>query len=178
MDDLILTIPAKEHEKQVMSFRKEMQRNEEGFYGCSGLDKTSDYDDWLDFEGRFLRLGWTPSTTYLGIRASDNLLVGMIDLRHELSGFLLKYNGQIGYSIRPSERGKGYATQMLSLLLKEAERFGYEKVLVCCNKTNVQSAKVIQKCGGVLENEVIHEYSSADRPDIIQRYWIKIDNKM
>ena len=34
------------------------------------------------------------------------------------------------------------------------------------------------KCGGVLENEVIHEYSPADRPDIIQRYWIKTDNNM
>lgn len=178
MNDLILTIPAKEHEEQVMSFREEMQRNGEGFYGCSGLDKTSDYDDWIDFERRFLRLGWTPSTTYLGIRASDNMLVGMIDFRHELSGLLMKYNGQIGYSIRPSERRKGYATQMLSLLLKEAKVLEYEKVLVCCNKANVQSARVIQKCGGVLENEVIHEYSPADRPDIIQRYWIKIDNKM
>ncbi|MDE6726651.1 MAG: GNAT family N-acetyltransferase [Oscillospiraceae bacterium] len=178
MDDLILTIPTKEHEKQVMKFREEMQRNGEGFYGCSGLDKTSDYDDWLDFEGRFVRLGWTPSTTYLGIRASDGMLIGMIDLRHELSGFLLKYNGQIGYSVRPSERRKGYATQMLLLVLKKAEVLGYEKVLVCCKKANVQSARVIQKCGGVLENEVVHEYSPVDRPDIIQRYWIKIDNKM
>lgn len=178
MDDLILTIPTKEHEKQVISFREEMHRNGEGFYGCSGLDKTSDYDDWLDFEGRFVRSGWTPSTTYLGIRASDGLLIGMIDLRHDLSGFLLKYNGQIGYSVRPSERRKGYATQMLLLVLKKAEVLGYEKVLVCCNKANVQSARVIQKCGGVLENEVVHEYSPVDRPDIIQRYWIKIDNKM
>ena len=175
MGGLILTIPAKEHEEQVMLFREEMQRNGEGFYGCSGLDKASDYDDWLDFEGRFVRLGWTPSTTYLGIRVSDGLLIGMIDLRHELSGLLLKYNGQIGFSVRPSERRKGYAVQMLSLVLKEAESFGYEKVLVCCNKANVGSAGVIQKCGGVLENEVIHEYSPVDRPDIIQRYWLRTD---
>ncbi len=159
-----------------MAFREEMQRNREGFYGCSGLNNTSNYDDWLDFEGRFMRFGWTPSTTYLGIRVSDGLLIGMIDLRHELSGFLLKYNGQIGYSVRPSERGKGYAALMLSLVLKEAESFGYKRVLVCCNKANSRSARVIQKCGGILENEVIHEYSPVDRPDIIQRYWIDIDS--
>lgn len=64
----------------------------------------------------------------------------MIDLRHELSGFLLKYNGQIGYSVQPSERKKGYACQMLFLVLKKAENFGYKKVLVCCNKANAQSA--------------------------------------
>lgn len=168
-------MPLKEHEAQVMAFREEMQRNGEGFCGCSGLENTSSYDDWLDFSGRFARLGWTPSTTYLGIRASDGLLIGMIDLRHQLSGFLLKYNGQIGYSVRPSERKKGYASQMLSLVLKEAENFGYERVLVCCNKTNVQSAGVIQKCGGVLENEVIHEFSPVGKPDIIQRYWIETD---
>lgn len=136
----------------------------------------SDYlNEWLDFNGRIARLGWTPSTTYIGIRISDGMLIGMIDIRHELSGFLLKYNGQIGYSVRPSERKKGYASQMLLLVLKEAENLGYKKVLVCCNKKNIQSSRVIQKCGGVLENEVIHEFSPVGNPDIIQRYWIETD---
>lgn len=175
MNELILTTPEKKHETQVIKFREEMQRNGEGFCGCSGLNNISSYDEWLDFDGRYASLGWAPSTTYLGIRISDGLLVGMIDLRHELSGSLLKYNGQVGYSVRPSERGKGYASQMLLLVLKEAENFGYKKVLVCCNKANIQSAKVIQKCGGVLENEVVHEFSPADKPDIIQRYWIETD---
>lgn len=173
MNDLVLEKPEKVHEAQVMAFRDEMQRNCEGFYGCSGLNNVANYDEWLDFEGRSAHLGWSPSTTYLGVRACDGLLIGIIDLRHELSGHLLKYNGQIGYSIRPSERGKGYAAQMLALVLMEAEKFGYRKVLVCCNKANVQSAKVIQKCGGVLENEVVHEFSPVGRPDIIQRYWVE-----
>lgn len=175
MNKLILTAPSKEHEAQVMAFREEMLKSGEGFCGCSGLENTPDYHDWLDFDGRFARLGWAPSTTYLGIRASDGRLVGMIDLRHELLGYLLKYNGQIGYSVRPSERRKGYASQMLSLVLKEAKALGFPKVLVCCNKANVPSSKVIQMCGGVLENEVVHEFSPIGRPDIIQRYWIKTD---
>ena len=89
----------------------------------------SSYDEWLDFEGRFECLGWTPSATYLGIRISDSRLIGMIDLRHELSGFLLKYNGQIGYSVRPSERQKGYASQMLLLVLKKLKTLVIKKFL-------------------------------------------------
>lgn len=175
MNDLILATPTKKHELQVMEFREEMMRNNEGFYGCSGLGRVSGYDEWLDFKGRYERNKWTPSTTYLGIRVADGRLIGMIDLRHELSGVLLKYNGQIGYSVRPTERGKGYASQMLSLVLEEAKNMGFKSVLVCCNKANVNSAKVIQKCGGILENEVVHEFSPADKPDIIQRYWIEIN---
>ena len=91
----------------------------------------------------------------------------MIDLKHELAGFWLKYNGRINYSVRPSERKKGYACQMLFLVLKKAENFGYKKVLVCCNKANAQFARVRQKCGGALENEVVHEFSPPNRPDIM-----------
>lgn len=177
MCDLILMKPAKEHEEQVMAFREELLKNGEGFCGCSGLADTPDYDEWLDFGGRFARCGWVPSTTYLGIRISDGRLIGMIDLRHELTGLFLKYNGQIGYSVRPTERKKGYASQMLSLVLKEAKRHGYKRVLLCCNKANILSSKVIQRCGGVLENEVVHEFSPVGRPDIIQRYWIETDSR-
>ena len=37
--------------------------------------------------------------------------------RHPLSDFLKSFGGNIGYSIRPSERRKGYASQMLNLIL-------------------------------------------------------------
>ncbi len=75
MNNLILMTPTKEHESQVMEFREEMLKNGEGFYGCSGLNSVSSYDDWLDFEGRFKCLGWTPSAAYLGIRISDENLL-------------------------------------------------------------------------------------------------------
>jgi len=75
--------------------------------------------------------------------------------------------GHIGDSIRPSERRKGYATAMIGLALKEAKALGIDRVLMCCDKENIGSAKSIMKNGGVLENEVVVDGV------VEQRYWIE-----
>lgn len=92
----------------------------------------------------------------------------MIDIRHRLNEYLLQFGGNIGYSVRPSQRRKGYATEMLALALEECRKLGLDRALVTCDKTNIGSAKTIQKNGGVLENEVLE----GDR--ITQRYWIAL----
>ena len=92
----------------------------------------------------------------------------MIDIRHRLNEYLLQFGGNIGYSVRPSQRRKGYATEMLALALEECRKLGIDRALVTCDKTNIGSAKTIQKNGGVLENEVLE----GDR--ITQRYWIAL----
>ena len=92
----------------------------------------------------------------------------MIDIRHRLNEYLLQFGGNIGYSVRPSQRRKGYATEMLALALEECRKLGLDRALVTCDKTNIGSAKTIQKNGGILENEVLE----GDR--ITQRYWIAL----
>lgn len=94
-----------------------------------------------------------PATTFLAVDA-DGKLIGMIDIRHRLNEGLLRFGGNIGYSVRPCCRRQGYATQMLALALEECRKMQMQKVLVTCNKENIGSAKTIQKNGGVLENEV------------------------
>ena len=95
-------------------------------------------------------------------------LVGMTNLRHHLNDYLLTYGGHIGYSVRPSERQSGYATQMLRLTLEKAKERGIAKVRICCDHYNVASAKTIRANGGVLEDEA---YDSLDGT-LTQRYWI------
>lgn len=76
--------------------------------------------------------------------------------------------GHIGDGIRPSERRKGYATAMIALALEECKKLGIERVLMCCDKDNIGSAKSIIRNGGFLENEV-EEYGHLE-----QRYWIQL----
>lgn len=56
------------------------------------------------------------------MRKSDNRILGIINIRHALNDYLLTYGGHIGYSIRPSERQKGYGKIQLLLALKNAKK--------------------------------------------------------
>lgn len=115
-----------------------------------------------------LRPNRVTASTYLARRKEDCKIVGIIDIRHYLNNYLLLYGGHIGYSIRKSERRKGYAKEMLGLALKKCESLGIDKVLITCDKENPASARTILANGGVLENEIMHE------DKLMQRYWIQL----
>ena len=75
----------------------------------------------------------------------------------------------MGYSVRPSERNKGYAKELLRLNLQNCRERGLDKVMVTCSRENIASEKVIVSNGGVFEKEV------CVNGEWIKRYWITID---
>ncbi len=112
--------------------------------------------------------GWVPCQAYWLVRGRR--VLGECGLRHPLTEALRDFGGNIGYSVRPSERNKGYGTAMLALALGEARRRGLKRVLITCDKDNLISARVIRNNGGVLDSE---SYSPrAGR--VTQRYWIDL----
>jgi len=100
--------------------------------------------------------------------AEDGTYLGAITLRHELNDFLLRAGGHIGYGVRPSARGRGLATWALRSVLVRAPELGLGKVLVTCDDSNVASARVIEKAGGVLEDVRETELG------LTRRYWISL----
>ena len=143
---LKLVRPSCEYAEQVMQYKEDMFANNDSFDGCAGLEEVNSFTEWIDFENRLKRKygeGYVPSEVFLGVRIEDDKVVGIIDYRHPLTPFLLKYGGNIGYSILPSERHKGYASEMLKLLLEICREFGEKKVLLTCDKTNEASRKTI-----------------------------------
>lgn len=112
--------------------------------------------------------GLVPDSVFFLLDEERNKILGAINIRHYLNEYLLNFGGHIGDGIRPSERRKGFATEMIKLSLIECKKLGIEKVLIICDKKNIGSAKTIIKNGGILENEVFNDGKW------IQRYWINI----
>lgn len=82
----------------------------------------------------------------------DSEYVGQVSIRPELAtGFLITYGGHVGYSIRPSRRGRGYGKRILRLSLPVARQLGLRRVLVTCNADNHASRRIIEANGGRME---------------------------
>lgn len=133
-------------------------------------------NDYHDFDYYLAHLdrrdaadGLVPSSVFFLLDEERDRLLGAADIRHYLNEDLLLGGGHIGDGIRPSERRKGYGTELLRLALAECRSLGIDRVLVTCSKDNVGSAKAIQRNGGVLENEFLNEEG-----EIEQRYWITL----
>ena len=118
-----------------------------------------------------LQKGYVPSYDYFLI--DDDLFIGVIHIRIELTPALLRYGGHIGYGINPKYWRQGYGTKLLKLGLEKAKQLGIkEKVLVTCDDDNIGSYKIIEYNGGILEN--IIENKKDGQIFLTRRYWIEL----
>jgi predicted acetyltransferase len=95
--------------------------------------------------------GWVLSTTLWYVDGEKYL--GRLAIRHTLTPTLLEIGGHIGYDVRRTARRRGHATAMLRDALPETHALGIDPALVTCDTDNVGSRKVIEACGGVLEDQ-------------------------
>lgn len=177
MNDLKLVLPSKDDKESAFLMLDEIKAVDAGlpwqYSGLAKLEEATSYEEWVkekenEKNGVDLRDGYVPCTTLFLKRMSDNKVCGSISIRHELNEFLFNFGGHIGYSVTPSERGKGYGKLQLKMALEIAKDLGIEKCLITADETNTLSNKTIISEGGVLENTVMWN----NEP--LNRYWINL----
>lgn len=176
--NLYLKEPSLENKAEIIIMCEEISQDnkEDNFEGMSNLRMvlTDGYEKWLeqnelDKHIEDVRPEWSNATNYILIDSNGHVY-GCCSLRHHLKGDLLNIGGNIGYGIRPGERGKGYGTIQLMLLLEKAHDLEIDKVLLTCRENNIGSKKTIEKCVYQLDEPVCSR-----RPGILElRYWIDV----
>lgn len=181
MEKFYLEYPTPERKQEAIDYIVEHIKAKSNINGSGGLDKGyTDYEGWLqkkelEKNEETCPEGRAPGYTYFLIRENDNKIVGMTNLRYKLTEHLLEYGGHIGYSIRPTERGKGYAKVLLYLVLQKCKELNLEKVLLSANESNPPSWRTIEALGGVFENKVPNKYEEGE---ILCKYWINVDESL
>lgn len=166
-----LITPTEEIKLKALDFKQEfLSIGETIINGSELLDNINSYEEWLksvinNTKAETVNPDWVITDTFFAVDANDKI-VGIIDLRHTLNDFLKDF-GNCGYSVRPSERKKGYATQMLYLISNIAKNAGMSELHLSVEKDNIPSIKTIIKNGGTYERSFEFEGSKADIYKII-----------
>ncbi len=173
MDRLNLVTPTLEYKDAAIDYINEFIKYNSDINGVGGLNRyLDDYEGWLvkieEDKNRIPTEEKVPALTYFLVRESDNRIVGMINIRLALNEKLRKGSGHIGYSIRPTERRKGYNKINLYLGLKVCLEHGIKEVIMDCDKSNIASAKTMLAFGAHLDRE---DYIDSDG-DLVQHYTI------
>ena len=173
MEKIILVKPDLSYADEIIKYKEESLAESPIINGSAGLDRLSSIEDWLEELKKrscedTVPKGLVPSSTYLGVREKDNYIVGMIDIRHYLNEYLTQVGGNIGYSVRKTERNKGYAKQMLKLALEKCKELKIKKVLITCDEDNITSEKVILSANAKFED--IRNVDGENK----KRFWIDL----
>lgn len=174
---ILLVKPNESFKTAIFEYKREMVENGDiDLSGCGGLDKHDHYENWINSILQYSHRDKLPEgspyvegSQWMLVNTKTKRILGFVNIRHYLNDFLTQFGGHIGYSIRPSERRKGYAKLQLSLALEYLKTIGVSKALITCDVDNIGSSKTIEACGGILENIV----TSVEHGKI-KRYWIDI----
>lgn len=180
MEKFCLEIPSIQRKEDALNYIKEFYEYNSDINGVGGLHRYLDnYEEWLKkLESDYTRIPneeKVPARTYFLVRKNDNRIVGMINIRLALNEKLRKFGGNIGYCVRPTERGKGYNKINLYLGLRVCESYGISEVFMDADLDNPASWKTMEALGGTRVREY---YDNENAHCIVVDYTIDVSKSL
>lgn len=179
MERFYLEEPSPVRKTDALDFVKEFEIYNSNLYGAGGFKRyLNDYEGWIkkleEDKHRKVDEEHVPARTYFFVRESDKRIVGIINIRLALNEQLKSCGGNIGYSIRPTERGKGYNNINLYLGLKVCNSYDIDEVLLFADLENPASWKTMEFFGGERVSEYFNQHDNA----IEVKYRINVKNAL
>jgi len=184
MEKFYLEEPTIERKNDALEYLNEFVKYGSVLNGTGGMDKCLNglsYEEFLIENSKrkdkkyVQSINKSLSKTFFLIRQNDNKIIGMINIRYAIPLELLeKISGHTGYSIRPTERQKGYNKIQLYLGLLELQKVGEKRIMIDCTVDNIGSNKSILALGGVLEKTELDKYDNT----MTNYYWIDVDKSI
>jgi predicted acetyltransferase len=174
---LKLIKPTPKYKDSFLAAVREFQAEErQSFPIVQMIDVEAIEKDFASYVQACLNGRWPPPEPDWGSSANcwlvdEDEVLGLINIRHRLTEASRRVGGHVSFGIRPSQRRKGYATQMLEMAVWQAHnKLGMNRVMLTCDVDNIASQKVIQANGGVLEDVI--KLDGVDPEPTIMRWWI------
>lgn len=184
MERIFLEIPTIGRKQEALNYLEENVKYNSNLNGMGSMDRVFSgisYEEWLlELEKRknaeyVKERNICQSKTFFVVRENDNRIIGMINVRYNISSDKLNsWASHIGYGIRPTERGRGYAKVALYLGLLEEKKLGEEKILLECTVDNIASNKTILALGGKLEKTELDRYDN----ELTNYYWVDVSSSI
>ena len=179
MERFYFEVPSINRKEDAIEYINEHYAYNSNINGSGGLHRYLDnYEEWLaklDYDATMAPTEEkVPARTFFLVRESDNRIIGMINIRLSLNEKLRNYGGNIGYGIRPTERGNGYNKINLYLGLKVCFDYGIDTVLLDADLNNPASWRTMEALGGIR----IAEYYDENYKENIVKYSIDVKKSL
>lgn len=117
-------------------------------YDCINIDGELNYDAVIDVVNNYSNgniydydKDYFQSSNFYFI-VNENELIGMCELRHNLSDLGNKIKGNINCGVRPSKRNKGYCKKTIKELIKKFKEQGEKTIYMCFDERNTIMSKI------------------------------------
>lgn len=174
MKEVVLKIPNKLNEGEVLAFVDECARDSDEPVPGVGIDGIKDYDKWLIY--CFDRMthkikNRVRAFEMLAFDKQTEELVGVVNIRQAVDDYVMICGGNIAMVVSPYKRGQGYGTAIIAEAVRLCkEQLHLTSLVVSCAADNFTARYLYDKMFTAKKTVMYDRYHGID----MHYYWVNL----